>query len=190
MGLQKISNNISVPCQHNEKHEKMTAFRVNSLWLGWVLYQLLELEQEQITHKLECHHKKIKRLLDCWKLPNCTDSKCITLKEHHVLQNDSKTADRQKIPSYIFTKNSYFLLCFLSPANTFCKTNLKPTNTHRNTHLPCPEFPVCCQAVSCIHEDFGNAQSSLDGLQLEAQQVAFNPESFECLTRAGKKATR
>lgn len=84
------------------------------------------------------------------------------------------------------TENPHFLLWFLLTVIIFCHTDLYPNNTHRNTHLPCPEFPVCCQAVSCIHEDFGNAQSILNGLQFKAQQVAFDAVSFECLNR-GKK---
>lgn len=49
------------------------------------------------------------------------------------------------------------------------------------TDLSCPEFPVCCQPVRRVHEDFRDAQSFLDGLQLQSQQVALYAESFECL---------
>lgn len=54
-------------------------------------------------------------------------------------------------------------------------------------HLSCPQLPVCCQPVSCVHEDFRDAQSLLDGLQLQGQQVAINPVSFECLTEKSEK---
>lgn len=50
-------------------------------------------------------------------------------------------------------------------------------------HLSCPQLPVCGQAVSRVHEDFGDAQSLLDGLQLQGQQVAINPVSIKCLRK-------
>lgn len=45
---------------------------------------------------------------------------------------------------------------------------------------------MCRQAVRRVHEDFGNAQSFLDGLQLQPQQVAVDAVSIENLNRAGK----
>lgn len=113
-------------------------------------------------------------------------SEGITLREHHMLQNNSKTAERQKSSSYIFTQNSHFLFTM----STFYKqisNQPRRSVTHTNTHLPRSQFPVCCQAVSCIHEDLGNAESFLDGLQLEGQQVAFNAASFNCLKKKKKK---
>lgn len=122
------------------------------------------------------------------------DSKCVThtTPQHHMmLLNNRKTADSENSLLYIHCiiktkQNSHFLLCYKTVIN-LCKTNLQPTKTHRYTHLPCSEFPVRCQAISCIHEDFGNAQSFLDGLQLEPQQVAVNAVSFKCLNRAGQR---
>lgn len=61
------------------------------------------------------------------------------------------------------------------------------TRSPTETHLSRSEFPVCCEAVSCIHEDFGDAQSFLDGLQLEPQQVEVDAVSFEYLNRGDKK---
>lgn len=58
-----------------------------------------------------------------------------------------------------------------------------------DTHLPCAEFPVRRQPVRRVHEDFGNAQSFLDGLQLEPQQVPVDAMSFNGLSRAEKNVS-
>ncbi|TNN61850.1 hypothetical protein EYF80_027967 [Liparis tanakae] len=63
---------------------------------------------------------------------------------------------------------------------------LRNTSSRRHTHLPRSEFPVCRDAVRRVHVDFGDAQSFLDGLQLEPQQVKVNAASFKYLTRGDK----
>lgn len=88
-----------------------------------------------------------------------------------MLQNNPNTA-------HIFTAS---LQKFPLPVGL-----LTPSVNKSLTHLPCPELPVCCQAVRRIHEDFGDAQSFLDGLELETQQVAVNAVSLKCLSRGGK----
>lgn len=66
-------------------------------------------------------------------------------------------------------------------------TSCTSTKTNTETHLSCSEFPVRRQAVRCVHEDFGNTPSFLDGLQLEPEQVAVDAVSFKSLNRAGQK---
>lgn len=55
------------------------------------------------------------------------------------------------------------------------------------TDLSCPQLPVRGQAVSRVHEDFGNAESFLDGLQLEPQQVAVDAVSSQSLSGTRRK---
>lgn len=45
---------------------------------------------------------------------------------------------------------------------------------------------MCGQTVRCVHEDFGNAQAFLDGLELESQQVAVDAFSFKSLHKRRK----
>lgn len=54
--------------------------------------------------------------------------------------------------------------------------------TSVETHLPRPQLPVRRQAVSRVHEDFGDAETLLDGLQFEPQQVVVNPVSIKSLS--------
>lgn len=53
--------------------------------------------------------------------------------------------------------------------------------TIAHTHLPRSELPVCGHTVGRVHENFRNGVSFLDGLQLQAQQVAFDSKSSQCL---------
>lgn len=86
-----------------------------------------------------------------------------------MLQNKWKTADR-KFPIYSqYHKKSQLPVpaCATGlsiPSVKQISSQKRHTLRHTETHLPCSEFPVRCQAVSCIHEDFGNAESFLDGL--------------------------
>jgi len=77
--------------------------------------------------------------------------------------------------------------CATGGSNLPVKQTNWETLHHADTHLPRSEFPVCRDAVRRVHEDFGDAQSFLDGLQLEPQQVKVNAASLKYLTRADKQ---
>lgn len=55
------------------------------------------------------------------------------------------------------------------------------TSTGVVFYLSCSQFPVGGQPISSVHEQSGHAQSLLDGLKLQAQQVAVDGLSFERL---------
>lgn len=57
------------------------------------------------------------------------------------------------------------------------------TSTGVILYLSCSQFPVDGQDISSVHEQSGHAQSLLNGLKFQAQQVAVDGLSFEYLIR-------